>query len=266
MIEERDVMGRLVRLERPACRVVSLVPSLTELFFAWGRGNSVVGRTTFCVEPAGEVEAVPRVGGTKNLKAQSIVEMEPDLVVGSVEENTREDVQSLLDAGLQVYLTLPSTVEDAVAMLAPLGRLTGAEDQAAALATQTRAAIKAVHGTAPVNVFCPIWRDPYMTCGPGTYMHDLLRVCGGQSLFDELEGRYPVVTQAQVAERDPQVILFPDEPFPFAEKHLADWAAYRDGMQAFRAGRVHFLDGKLVSWYGPRMPAALREIAALLHP
>jgi ABC-type Fe3+-hydroxamate transport system substrate-binding protein len=235
------------------------------LFFVWGLRDGVVGRTTFCVEPAGEVERVPKVGGTKNLKPELIASLQPDLVVGSVEENSREDIQALIDAGLPVFLTLPTTVAEAIEMLAPLGRLTGAQQQAEALAGETGAALKQVSASDPVTVFCPIWRDPYMTCGPGAYMHDLLRVCGGTSIFDDLEGRYPEVTLGQVAQRDPQVILFPDEPFPFAEKHLVDWEPYRESMRAFRDGRVRFVDGKTVTWYGPRMPGAIRELSRLLH-
>lgn len=259
-LAEVDALGRTVRLDSPPLRIVSAVPSLTELVFAWGAGDRVVGRTTFCVEPSGVVDAVPRVGGTKNLKTDRIVDLSPDLVIASVEENTKADVEALASAGLRVFLTLPTTVREAIDMLGTLGRLLGLEQAASDLARQTESVLAEVRGGPRATAFCPIWRNPYMTCAPGTYMHDLLSAAGLVNVFADSRERYPEASLEDVAARDPQVILLPDEPFPFAEKHLADFEPWRPQMRAFRRGQVRFIDGKLVSWYGPRMPGALHEL------
>jgi ABC-type Fe3+-hydroxamate transport system substrate-binding protein len=122
----------------------------------------------------------------------------------------------------------------------------------------------ATAGRAPVRVFCPIWRNPYMTINRDTFIHDMLRACGGKNIFLDHPTRYPTVSLEEVAGRKPEVILLPDEPFPFAEKHLADLHALGD-VPAVRAGRLHLLDGKVLSWYGPRIAESLRTLMGVLH-
>jgi ABC-type hemin transport system substrate-binding protein len=234
-------------------RIVSLVPSLTELIFWLGAGGRLVGRTRFCEEPAGEVEHVTIVGGTKNPKVERIVALRPDLVIANREENRREDVEALRAAGLEVLLTDPNTVLEAVAMVEEIGPLLGADEKARRLADTTRAEM-AAPGAAQARVFVGVWWNPLMGLGSASYGHDLLSRAGAINVLSARE-RYPEGSLEEVAALSPDFVLLPDEPFPFAVKHEPVFEAIAP---------VRLIDGKLLWWYGPRMPAAIRQLRQLL--
>jgi ABC-type Fe3+-hydroxamate transport system substrate-binding protein len=244
----------------PARRIVSLVPSTTELLCALGLADALVGVTVYCVEPREVVRTKTRVGGEKDPDLAVIRRLAPDLVVANIEENTREHVEALRDGGLRVWLTHPRSVADSLAMIRELGEVTGARAAADALLaelTPLHAEVRArLAGRRPTPVFYPIWRDPWMTIGRDTYIHDLLATCGGANVFGDRE-RYPAITLAEAAARAPEVVLLPDEPF------LRELEAFGD-MPAVRAGRLHLVDGKRFSWHGPRLAEALRTVPALL--
>jgi ABC-type Fe3+-hydroxamate transport system substrate-binding protein len=148
-----------------------------------------------------------------------------------------------------------------------LGALTATETAAAALARSLGAAhvrtLARVADRPRARVFCPIWRGPYMTVNRDTYVHDVLQTCGGANVFAASTARYPTVTLEDVRAAAPDVILLPDEPYRFREAHRADFAPMVD-VPAVRSGRVHLVDGKLLSWYGPRIAEALDCLPALL--
>jgi len=244
------------------------VPSLTEALFSLGLGPRVVGITDWCVHPRAGVAGLPRMGGTKNPDRAAILALAPDLVVANREENRRRDVEALASAGLPVWVTYPRTVREAVALLgeiADLGataeareRVVGAAERAVALAAAGTAS-----APAPVRVFCPIWRDPWMSIGADTYAHDLLVLCGGTNVFASLRGRrYPRVDLAQVMDAAPEVILLPDEPFAFGPRDVAELQQL--AVPAAESGRIHVIDGTLVSWYGPRIARAISVLRGLL--
>ncbi|HEX5939582.1 MAG TPA: helical backbone metal receptor, partial [Dehalococcoidia bacterium] len=170
-------------------------------------------------------------------------------------------------SGLTVFVTLPRTVDEAIRMLADVARLTGTTSVAMPKLANTSRILAQVRreneGQAGVRYFCPIWRRPYMSVGAGTYMDDLLKICGGLNVFAKAEGHYPEVTLAEAAARDPEVVLLPDEPYPFAEKHKAEVAEALAETGAARNGRIHLVDGKMLSWYGPRIGGALVEISRI---
>lgn len=262
----RDGLGRTVTLAAPPRRIVSLVPSLTEAVYALGCGADVVGRTDYCVQPAALVADVPAVGGTKTPNLQQIRALAPDLVLASAEENVREHVTGLMDAGLTVYVSLPETVQAALTELADLAVLLHRPPDAAPWlvdAQQLLARLEARRGHTPARYFCPIWRRPYMVAAPHTYMSDLLRVCGGVNIFDHGSARYYAVELGEVERLRPDVVLLPDEPYPFAARHTAEIRALT-GVPAVQHNRIHLVDGQLLTWYGPRTAAALRTFAALL--
>ncbi|MCC7366718.1 MAG: ABC transporter substrate-binding protein [Dehalococcoidia bacterium] len=234
-------------------RVVSLVPSLTELVVWLGREESLMGRTRFCVEPAGAVEHVPVVGGTKNPKVERIVALAPDLVLANREENRREDIEALEAAGLEVLLTDPNTVAEAAAMIREVGARVGAAGAANALAERIESMLaEAVPGRGP-RVFVPIWKEPLMGLGGAAYGHDLIEQAGAVNVLRD-RARYPEVSLEEVAELAPDLVLLPDEPYPFKE---AD-AAYFAGVAPARV-----VDGRLLWWYGPRIPEALDFLRTL---
>ena len=262
-----DALEREIRLPSPPRRVVSLVPSLTEALFAFGVGEAVVGVTNFCVEPRAAVTGKTRVGGTKTLDVSRIVALEPDLVVASAEENRKEDIQALVREGLQVYVTLPTTVAGAIDLLEELAAMTRAGAKAGRIVEGARKALAQVctanEGRPPVRTFCPIWRNPWMTVGPGTYTHDFITVCGGANIFEWRHERYPRVELREVAEKDPQVVLLPDEPYRFGPGHVSEMTAL-GGISAVRENRIYLLEGRHLCWYGPRIAGGLRYVSALL--
>jgi ABC-type Fe3+-hydroxamate transport system substrate-binding protein len=261
-----DASGVALRLAAPPRRIVSLIPSTTELLCALGLADALVGVTVYCVEPRDVVRGKTRVGGEKDPDLAVICALAPDLVIANIEENRREDVDALRAAGVAVWVTYPRTVAEGLAMIRELGEMTGTAGAARALlagleplyaAARARAA-----GHRSVRVFYPIWREPWMTVGGDTYVHDLLATCGGAGLFGD-RARYPTVTLEEVAARAPEVILLPDEPFRFRRAHLRDFDPYPT-IPAVRDGRLHLVDGKPFSWHGPRLAEALRMLPELL--
>ena len=245
-------------------RIVSLVPSLTEILFTLGVGDAVAGCTIFCTQPPEGVAETTRVGGEKNPNLELIRALGADLVLANVEENLREHVETLRGWGIMVHVSYPRTVVEGIALVRELGEVVGAAARGAALAedlearhARTRAALA---GRAPARVFCPIWRNPYMTLNRDTYVHDMLATCGGANVFADASKRYPEVSLGEVAAAAPDVILLPDEPYRFRRVHAADFEPY----PALRAARVRFVDGKLLSWYGPRIGEALETLPGLL--
>lgn len=248
----------------PPRRIVSLVPSITEILFALGVGDAVVGCTIYCTQPPEGVATKTRIGGEKNPKLELIRDLGTDLVIANIEENLREHVETLRGWGLAVHVVYPRTVVEGIALVRELGEVVGAAARgvtlAADLAARHAAARAALAGRAPARVFCPIWRNPYMTLNRDTYVHDMLATCGGANVFADASKRYPEVSLGEVAAAAPDVILLPDEPYRFRRVHAADFEPY----PALRAARVRFVDGKLLSWYGPRIGEALETLPGLL--
>ncbi len=251
---------------RPS-RIVSLIPSVTELLFALGLDDRIVGVTVFCSEPRDRVARTPKVGREKDPDLARIRALAPDLVVANMEENRRDVVEALRAEGVPVWVTFPRTVAAGIELVRELGALTDSEAAAASLVGPIEAAharIRArVEARPRVRVFCPIWRGPYMTINRDTYVHDMLWTCGGDNVFAASPTRYPTVTLEDVRAAAPDVILLPDEPYRFRAAHRADFAPLAD-VPAVRTGRVHLVDGKLLSWYGPRIAEALERLPALL--
>jgi ABC-type Fe3+-hydroxamate transport system substrate-binding protein len=264
-----DASGVAVDLARPPRRIVSLVPSITETLCALGLADALVGITVYCVEPREVVGGKTRIGGEKNPDLEKIRGLEPDLVIANIEENLRDHVDTLRSWSIPVWVTYPRTVAEGIQLIASLGAVTGTETRAAELLAQIEPLYERVASAAarraPVAVFYPIWRGPYMTINRDTYIHDMLRVCGARNVFADRPERYPSVTLDEVAAQRPAVILLPDEPFRFRRAHLGDFTEYSD-VPAVRDGRIHLVDGKPFSWHGPRIAEALRLVPALIDP
>lgn len=268
-VDVLDAAGRRVHLPVFPSRIISLVPSVTETLFALGLDERMAGVTRYCVEPSAGVARKPKVGGQKDPDLAKIRSLRPDLIVANVEENRREDVDALAAMGIAVYTTYPRTVEEGIAMIRDLGRVTGTAENAEAIACS----LEKVHGeisaeagrNRAVRVFCPIWRRPYMSINKDTYVHDVIRTCGGENIFAGKIERYPHISLAEVADLKAEVIILPDEPYRFLPRHMRDFEPFEDAIPALRAGRTHFVDGKLLSWYGPRIGESLPALRGLLH-
>lgn len=262
MLTVVDELGHRLTLARPPQRIVSLVPSLTEWLFAIGLGARVVGVTDFCLRPAAGVAGKFRLRGTKNPDRGAICELAPDIVIANKEENRERDVVALTEAGLPVYVTDPRTVTAAITTLTELARLLDAVDVAGPLVEVMRAAYAATLAASArlpqhARVLALIWRDPWMAIGDDTYAADLLRMCGGINVAAELDGRYPRFELAALPTLRPDLILLPSEPYAFSAVDLPALRTVFDGP-------IHFVDGELLTWYGPRIAQALTTFSALL--
>jgi len=237
-------------------RVVSLCPSLTELVFDLGLGGALVGRTKFCVHPAGLVDAVEKVGGTKNPKIARIVELAPDLVLLNEEENRLEDAEALRASGIACHTSMPRTIAETADMVRSIGAALGKPNDASVIANEieTRAADVATHAASrePVRYAYLIWREPWMTVNNDTFVHALLANAGGVNVFGDMSERYPTITLEQLRTAAPDAVLLSTEPFPFAERHIAEITARTGG--AIPRERIVIVDGELLSWHGSRTP------------
>ena len=264
-----DATGVALATDQPRRRIVSLIPSTTETLCALGLADALVGVTAYCREPAAVTRTKTRIGGEKDPDLDKIKALAPDLVVANIEENVAAHVEMLRSWGIPVWVTYPRTATGALAMIRELGDVTGARAIATRLLGELEPLLArvraAVHGRPPVPVFYAIWREPYMTVGPDTYVHDVLTICGAANVFGDASARYPAVSLDEVAARRPAVILLPDEPFRFRAVHRRDFDAYRD-IPAVRDGRLLLVDGKPFTWHGPRLADALRTLPALFHP
>ena len=263
-----DALGRPFTVGEPPERILSLVPSLSEALFAFGLGERITGVTRFCVEPREGVAGKAKVGGTKTLDVAAVEALRPDLIIASAEENRAEDVHRLIEGGWPVFVTLPTTVRGAIDLLEQIAVLTDSIEAARPIiqdAEQALAGVRAANaGREPLRVFCPIWRNPYMTIGPDTYMHDVIAVSGGRNVFEGRPERYPRVELAEMAVLNPEVILLPSEPYRFRQRHLADFAPFSD-VAAVRRENILLVDGRMLSWYGPRIGRSLQDLSALLE-
>lgn len=244
-------------------RIVSLVPSLTEALFAFGAGERVVGCTRYCVHPPESVAPLTKVGGTRKFSVVKALELEPDLVVAVREENDRERVEQLRLAGVPVFVGEPTSVASAVSLMRQLAEVTGAPEAGWTIERVERAYLELQADQRPRRrVFAPIWKKPYMTLGGDTYAHDVLGVCGGDNVFGDRR-RYPEVGVEEIEAASPEVILLPDEPYEFSEADREEMLGL--DTPASRGGRVHLVDGKVLTWYGPRMAGSLQSLSELLR-
>jgi ABC-type Fe3+-hydroxamate transport system substrate-binding protein len=256
-----DARGASVGLPDRVERVVSLVPSLTEWLVVAGVGERLVGVTDWCLEPADALAGLPRVRGTKNPDLAAIRRLEPDLVVANAEENRKLDVQRLEAALTAVFVTMPTTVAGAVAELRDLAAAVGDLPGAAALDAEAVAAVADSYHRRPgrrVRYACAVWRDPWMWLGRRTYAADLLGLAGGEPVLDDPASRYPRLDPGALAALGPEVVLLPSEPYEFAAADAEEVAA------TFGGPRVELVDGRALTWYGPRIPAALASFCQLL--
>jgi ABC-type Fe3+-hydroxamate transport system substrate-binding protein len=257
-----DARGTAVSLPDRVGRVVSLVPSLTEWLIVAGVGERLVGVTDWCAEPAGALDGLARVRGTKNPDLAAVRGLEPDLVVANAEENRKLDVQRLEAGGLAVFVTMPTTVAGAVAELRDLAAAVGDLPGAAALDADLVAAVADAYRRRPVRrvrYACAVWRDPWMWLGRRAYAADLLALAGGEPVLDDPATRYPKLELETVAGLAPELVLLPSEPYQFGTADAGELAG------RFGGARVELVDGRALTWYGPRIPAALAAYRELLE-
>jgi ABC-type Fe3+-hydroxamate transport system substrate-binding protein len=229
-------------------RIVSLVPSITELLCDLELSEQVVGRTGFCIHPWETVRRIPKVGGTKDLKFDRIRELEPTHVVVNVDENKKEDAEALAEFIPNVVVTHPLGPRDNLDLYRQMGREFDREAQAEALCEKFEAALARVDDHPEQRVLYLIWRDPWMTISPETYISQTLGLFNWRTVPDATDERYPQVDLSAV---DVDRVLLSSEPFHFKEHHVPEVEALVPG------AKVSLIDGEMTSWYGSRAIAGL---------
>lgn len=252
-----DQMDRTLLVpERPE-RIISLVPSQTELLHDLGLGERVVGITKFCIHPEEWFRGKARVGGTKQVDLDKVRALKPDLVIGNKEENTQADIEAL-EREFPVWMSDVRSLHHAGNMILRIGDITGTTTAAESLVREIGAAFAGIPEPADRrSAAYLIWRDPLMVAGGDTFISDMLHRAGFSNVFAHRKERYAEITPAELAAADPDVILLSSEPYPFAEKHFAEFQMTCPGTP------VRLVDGELFSWYGSRLLKAPGYFAGL---
>lgn len=246
-----DQMHRTIELPVwPPQRIVSLVPSQTELLHALGLEPEVVGITKFCVHPKEWFSTKKRIGGTKTVNFEKMEALQPDLIIGNKEENDRAQIEALAER-YPVWMSDIATLDDACDMIGRVGELTGKAAAANDWAAQIHSSFQNLAAThdrtrSPLRAAYFIWRKPYMVAASGTFIHDMLGRSGFENVFSH-HTRYPEITLEALAASQPEVILLSSEPYPFAEKHFGAF------LEVCPTALIQVVDGEMFSWYGSRL-------------
>lgn len=230
-------------------RIISAVPSLTELLFDLGLEDEVVGITKFCVHPEKWFRTKTRIGGTKDIKIDIVKELHPTLILANKEENTKEDIEACMEF-CQVHLNDVSTYEEALEMIGEIGQLTHRVKEAHKIITEISKKFKVLPSleSKPKSIYL-IWKDPIMAVGGDSFINDMMKRAGFDNVLKSKK-RYPTLTPEDLTALGPEVLMLSSEPYPFSEKHLEYFKSL------VPESKILFVDGEMFSWYGSRMRLA----------
>jgi ABC-type Fe3+-hydroxamate transport system substrate-binding protein len=256
MPEFTDQTGAVIHLTHLPRRIISLVPSQTELLAELGLDDEVVGITKFCIHPEEWFRRKRRIGGTKQLHLEAIQALQPDLILANKEENVKEQVEALAKS-CPVWTSDVNDLSGALEMIRQLGLLTGKAKEAAELALSIGQSFREHAALSPFpRATYLVWREPYMSVGGDTFIHAMMQQAGFENAFKERR-RYPTLTIEDIRRSRSDVLLLSSEPFPFKQKHVDELSAQLPDMQ------IILVDGEMFSWYGSRMkyaPAYFRQL------
>lgn len=241
-----DQTGQSISLAGTPTRIISLVPSQTELLYDLGLNEEVVGITKFCVHPGHWFRNKTRVGGTKQLKMDIIDQLQPDLIIANKEENVKEQVEELA-SHYPVWTSDISNLEDAYEMINQIGQIIAKEKKATEIVSQIRTNFNRL--PTPdyrLQTTYLVWQKPYMAAGSDTFIHCMMEAAGFDNVFLHRR-RYPEITIDELRDKDCQLLLLSSEPFPFKQKHI-------DELQPLLPNtKILLVDGEMFSWYGSRL-------------
>ena len=227
-------------------RILSLVPSQTELLFDLGLEDKVVGITKFCCHPADKVKNIAKIGGTKNFDFEKIKALNPDLIIGNKEENYKEGIETL-QQDFPVWISDIVTLDDSLEMIQKVGELTHKEPEAVKICQQLSIQFDSLQSPSRrPRVAYFIWKKPFMVAANGTFIHEMLGKAGFLNVFDNLT-RYPEISEADLRQAAPELIFLSSEPYSFREKHLLEF------QEICPSAHIMLVDGELFSWYGSRL-------------
>ena len=249
-----DQTGHTIFLDNTPTRIISLVPSQTELLFDLGLDEQVVGITKFCVYPPEWFYMKKRVGGTKQLRFDIIHQLQPDLIIANKEENVKEQVEEL-SPDYPVWTSDVTDLPTAYEMIAEIGLLTGKMEKAKKIISAIRENFTRLKPTTRKSKACYlIWNDPYMTVGGDTFINAMMEAAGFENIFRS-KLRYPLVTMEDLSIADCELLLLSSEPFPFKQKHIDELKQSLDNIGLSNI-KILLVDGEMFSWYGSRLQYA----------
>jgi ABC-type Fe3+-hydroxamate transport system substrate-binding protein len=241
-----DQLGRTISLQNFPKRIISIVPSQTELLYDLRSDKEVIGITKFCVHPEKWFRSKTRVGGTKQLNLKIIHELDPDLIIANKEENTKEQIDEL-EKHFPVWISDIKTLNDALVMINAVGEITGTQVAAQKIVLQIIKNFAELKPKIPkIKTAYFIWRDPYMVAGGDTFINEMINYCGFDNIFSKDE-RYPETNIEELLKKDCELLLLSSEPFPFKQKHIEELQSQLPSV------KIILVDGEMFSWYGSRL-------------
>ncbi|MEX2597321.1 MAG: helical backbone metal receptor [Salibacteraceae bacterium] len=240
----KDQLGRTLTLPHRPQRIVSLVPSQTELLFDLGLGDRVVGITKFCIHPERWFRTKTRIGGTKSVNLKKIIQCQPDLIIANKEENTESDINKLSEK-YPIWISDIKSLESALEMIRDVGFITDSNVESVEIEKEVRSRFdKLSNNKKAKKVLYLIWKDPFMAAGRDTFINEMLQFTGFENAISSTESRYPSLSVDNVNKLNPELILLSSEPFPFKGKHT------EEVKKLFPDIPVIEVDGERFSWYG----------------
>jgi len=252
-----DQLNRKIELSAVPKRIVSVVPSQTELLFYLGLDEQVIGITKFCIHPADKFKQITKVGGTKQLNIDLIVALKPDLIIANKEENDRGQIEALMEV-CPLWISDISNLDEALDMIIKVGELVDKKNEATLLVDEIKHRFAQLV-IEPLNprVAYLIWRKPYIVVGKHTFIDDMLQKC---ALINVCESdRYPEFTTEDLTAAAPDVVMLSSEPYPFTQKHVDEFKLL------LPQAKVLLVDGELFSWYGSRLLNSPRYFKQLIE-
>ena len=254
-----DQLNREINLPSVPKRIISAVPSQTELLFYLGLNEEVIGITKFCIHPADKFKSTTKIGGTKQLDIAKIKSLNPDLIIANKEENERGQLEELMQH-FPVWISDIYDLTGALEMIERVGELVGRNTEAITLSCNINKNFEGID-LSPLNLQVAyfIWRKPYMVAGKNTFIDSMLQKCGLTNVF--AVERYPEIDPSVLSEAKPDVILLSSEPYPFKDRHIAELKAI------VPSATIKLVDGEMFSWYGNRLleaPAYFKSVIEVL--
>ena len=251
-----DQMGRTVQVPSQIERIISLVPSQTELLFDLGLADKIVGITKFCIHPADQCKEVVKVGGTKQYKRALIDQLKPDLIIGNKEENEAVQIEALTK-DYPVWMSDIYNLQDALAMIEQIGHLTSTQTKAGDLLKAIKQDFTKIQSPKQrLKVAYFIWREPYMLAANDTFIHEMLLAAGFDNAFAHLS-RYPSIELSDLKNYPLDLIFLSSEPFPFKKKYFPPF------QEVLPEVPIQVVDGEMFSWYGSRLLKAAKYFNTL---
>jgi ABC-type Fe3+-hydroxamate transport system substrate-binding protein len=251
-----DQTGKTVFISAPPRRIISLVPSQTELLADLGLDEQVTGITKFCIHPEKWFRSKPRIGGTKSLNIGRIHQLQPDLIIANKEENVKEQVEELAGS-FPVWVSDVNDLEDALSMIREIGSITWTTAAASKIIARIRHSFTGLPlYDSPRKAAYLIWKDPYMTVGHDTFIHSMLNVAGFENVFGD-KTRYPVIDVTAIQQSGCEYLFLSSEPYPFKQKHIDELQIQLPGV------KIMLVDGEMFSWYGSRLLYAAEYFGSL---